>query len=68
MSHRLLMICGLSNWQDGSALNGNGEDCGWRRFWEENKGFIIRWDANQIIKWRSEVAVRLTTMEFRGEK
>lgn len=29
-------VYGLSNWQDKSAARGNGEDCGWGWFLEEN--------------------------------
>lgn len=66
-SHRLLMIYGLSDWQDGSVVNGN-EETVWNRLWEEKKGFSIRWDASQIPKWRCQGAVRLRTVEFRGEE
>lgn len=62
------MIYGLSNWQDGSSINRNGET-GWRRrLWEEDKGFSIRCDSNQIPKQRCHPVGRLTTVEFRGEE
>lgn len=34
-------MCGLSNWQDGSAINKNGGDCEWSRFREEIKGSVL---------------------------
>lgn len=33
---QITRVYGLSNWRDRSAINGNGEDCGWSRFLEEN--------------------------------
>lgn len=66
-SHRLLVVYGLNNWLAESAINGNGET-GWNRLWKEHKRFSIRCDANQIPKWRCQMAGSLITVEFRGEE
>lgn len=66
-THYSYFMWGLSNWQDGSAINKSGGDGEWSRFREENKGLGIRWDASRLPKWRSQVVVRLA-VEFSGEE